>query len=104
MSVTIESKYVHITDGHLHRTQYSDGSLALQVEYECDGYPEVETLSVNLVAYGVTPPPEHIYVKDYSGSEGLPDALVAAGVAEIVERVKFGPFDTAFALVKLVSA
>lgn len=104
MSVTIDSRYVHVKDGHLHRTQYEDGSLALQIEYEYDGYPEVETLSVNLSHYGMTPPEGHIWVKDYSEAEGLPDALVKAGVATEVRAEKIGPFDVRVVLMKLAES
>jgi hypothetical protein len=102
MSVTLHSKYVHVTDGEVRRRQYEDGSLALQVEsVDEDGFPEVTTLSVNLSAYTVAPPEGHIWVKDYAESEGLPDAIVAAGLGEVVRDEFFGPFNSRFVLVKL---
>lgn len=103
MSVTIHSRYVHITDGELVREVYEDGTLYLGVEYEWEGLPESETLSVNLSAYDMTPPEGHIYVKDYSESEGLPQALVASGIAEYVEEYRLGPFDCRFVLMKVVA-
>lgn len=100
--VDIESRHVHITNGRLIHSKYADGSNALEVEAVYDGYPETETLSTNLAFYGLTPSEGHVYVKDYSEHEGLPEALAAAGVAQIVEWVKLGPFDTRFALMKVV--
>lgn len=100
-AININTKYVHITDGTLVRQMYDDGSLALQVEYEYDGYPERETLSVNLSFYGMVPPEGHIYVKDYAESEGLPAALVAAGIASEVSDERIGPFNVRVVLMKL---
>lgn len=105
MSVTIDSKYLHVKDGHLHRTAYDDGTTALQVEYEYDGYPEVETLSVNLSFYGLhTEDDMHIWVKDYAENVGLPDAMVEAGVAEIVRDEFVGPFNTRVVYMRLTES
>lgn len=103
--VTIQSRYVHIKDGRLILSQYTDGSPALEVEsVDDDGFPDTETLSINLATYGLKAPEGHVYVKDYSEHEGLPTALVAAGVAEYVDEVYLGPFNTRFVLMKVVGA
>jgi hypothetical protein len=100
--VTIETRYMHITDGELVKAQYDDGSLAVQIEYDTgEGYPERETISVNLSFYGMVPPEGHIYVKDYAESEGLPAALVAAGIASEVSDEHIGPFNVRVVLMKL---
>ncbi len=101
--VTIESRYVHIRDGRIIHSKYADGTPALEVEADYEGYPEIETLSTNLAHYGLEPPAGHIYVKDYSEHEGLPTALVAAGVAEYVDEVYLGPFNSRFVLMKVVT-
>lgn len=89
MSINIQSKFVRIANGALSLGQYADGSLAVQVR---DSDQPVETLSINLGAYGLAAPEGHFYCKDYSEHEGLPEALVKAGVASIVHEVTFGPF------------
>lgn len=72
--------------GTLRMMKYPDGNNALQI---MDKYGP-ETLSINLGAYNLNTPEGHIFVKDYSEHEGLPDALVEAGVVEKVSEVTFG--------------
>lgn len=105
VAVNIDTKYVHISDGTLVPQRYDDGSLALQVQYMYDGYPEVETLSVNLSFYGLcTPDDQHIWVKDYAENEGLPAALIEAGIATEVRDERVGPFNTRVVLMRLTEA
>lgn len=106
MGITIHAKHVHVENGTLRLRQYADGTLAVQIEYieHDDGfdYPESETLSVNMSAYLPAPAPAHFYVKDYAENEGLAEALVQAGVAEVVgDPIHFGPFNTTVRLVRL---
>lgn len=91
----IESRFVHMRDALVYTGLYADNSLALvATETVEDGFVERETLSVNLSMYpDVRLPPEgHVWVRDYSEHEGLPQALVNAGIGTIVDEVTFGPF------------
>lgn len=102
MKYRIKSAYVDMTDADLRTTRYADGSLALIASAtDEDGFPDEETLSINLGVYGLTPPPGCVYVKDYSEHRGLPQALVTAGVGTIEGAVTFGPFGSAAALFRL---
>jgi len=106
MGITIDAKHVHVKDGTLRLRQYADGSLAVQVEFiereEGFSYPTSETLSVNMSAYLPTPMPHHFYVKGYGEHEGLAEAIVAAGLAEVIgDPIDFGPFDTHVYLMRL---
>lgn len=82
----------------LKRGSYSDGSTALIAD-TIDG--EQELLSVNLGSYGFRAPEGQVFVKDYSEHSGLPDALRAAGAAQVVGYVVFGPFRTRAVLMEL---
>lgn len=94
MTFTIQSRFVHLDNVRVELGAYQHGGNALLAVTD-DG--SAETLSVNLHAYGMTPPtPTHVYVKDYSEHEGLPDALEAAGVATKVEAVRFGPYGSGY--------
>lgn len=97
---TIKARYVDVVNARVVRGQYADGSLSLSVVSDD---PQDLTISINLSAYGLTAPESHIFVKDYSEHEGLPQALIEAGIAEPVERVEFGPFDGAAWLMKVVA-
>ena len=102
MKYRIKSQYVDMTDADLRTARYADGSLALIASAtDEDGFPDQETLSINLGVYGLTPPPGCVYVKDYSEHEGLPQALVEAGVGTIENAVTFGPFNASAALFRL---
>lgn len=101
--ISIHSKYVHIERGRIDRNVRYAGDLPCLAVWheECFGRPEV--LSVNLVEYGLIPPEGHVYVRDCSEHEGLPDALVEAGVAVKVRQVEFGPFDSTAWLMRVVA-
>lgn len=79
----INSRYVHMKDAVVTVGQYADGSTALTAEAsDEDGYPDRETLSVNLSGLGhVAPYPDTIYVPTWSEHDGLPGALQDAGIA-----------------------
>lgn len=98
----IESRYIHMKDAVVTVSQYADGSVALIAEDDDEeGFPNRETLSVNLSAYSLDPDPGHVYVPTWSENEGLPDALETAGIATPVRRIMFGPFNTEVVLMKL---
>lgn len=73
---TLDTTYGPMT-GTLSFAEYGDGTLA--VTLNTDEGPE--RLSINLGAYGNTPPEGHIWVKDYSEHEGMAEAIEKAGIA-----------------------
>jgi hypothetical protein len=85
-------------EGILERTTYPNGSPA--VVFHHGGY-EHEALSVNLGAYGLVPPQGCIYVRDGSEHEGVPEAVVEAGIGTIVGKVHYGPYDSSASIIKL---
>jgi hypothetical protein len=96
---TVKMKYSTLT-GPVRMHRYADGTPCLLMAAG-DSRPEV--LSINLTAYNLTPPEGHVYVKNYGEHEGLPDALVEAGVAEKVYEVGFGPYDATAWLMRVVA-
>ncbi len=85
------------------RTQiafYHDGSTALKLEMP-DGQPLL-TVSVNLEEWGAkTPPKDQIWIKTWSGNEGIAEALEKAGVVTLTGLTLDGPHDTVAVLAKL---
>jgi hypothetical protein len=59
----------------------ADHSIRLDLRAIDDGDP-IAVATVCLVAYGLTPPDEHCYIKDYSENAGMLGALIDAGVIE----------------------
>lgn len=53
-----------------------------------------EALSTNLSAYGITPRPGHVFIKDWSECSGLTESLADSGLVEIVETHSVGPFES----------
>ena len=95
-------KSKHIDDElDLRKSTYHDGTDAL-VGFYTDGSGESETLSLNLMGLGMSAPDGHYYVGDYSQHEGIAQALVGLGLAEIVEWVSLPPHGARAALVKVV--
>lgn len=98
---TINAVFVKGT-GIVEKTTYQDGSPALVFH---SGYDR-DALSVNLIAYGLIAPEGHVYVKGYGEHEGLPQALVDAGIAEFAvvphNRVEFGGHDAWAMLMKVL--
>ena len=78
-------------------TTYWDGAPALQGI--TDEGPE--TLTTNMAGYGFQPA---LYIKNWSEHAGLAEALVAAGIAEIVQvhSVPGSPFNLSVTEVELV--
>lgn len=104
MRYDVKAKFVDIEGGQIDaNVRYAGGEPCLAMWHaECYGRPEV--LSVNLVEHGLVPPEGYVFVKDGSEHEGLPDALVAAGVAEKVREVEFGPFGAKAWLMRVVGS
>lgn len=61
-----------------------------------------EGISVSLAGYGLLPGPGEVFIKDWSEGEGLTANLVEAGLVEIVDSVRVGPFNSLAYLVKVV--
>lgn len=95
---TITTPVLTLTDVSLRRGRYDDGSTAL-VAIVATG--DVEVLSINLAAYGHLAPEDHVFVKDYSEHQGLPDALAQADLAERVDRMVCGPLKSPYVLMRL---
>ena len=51
-----------------------------------------EMLTVDLLASGYVAFPGEVFVRDYSEHSGIPGALIAAGVCELLEELSVGPF------------
>lgn len=52
------------------------------------------TATVNLHDYGKIPPPGTVFIRNYSGHEGLAKQLEAAGIGRRTrENIRFGPYD-----------
>jgi hypothetical protein len=90
---TVTMKYGAKITGILYFEKYMDGSPALLLEDEI--------LSINLAGYDLRPDEGCVFVKNYSEHEGLPDALVAAGIAEKVREVSIGNFGSSCWLMRV---
>lgn len=92
---TIKTVYVDMKDAIVDVQHYEDGQLALEAiapsTDPLDGPYAFEMLTTNLIGYGVLAAPGHVWVKDFDLYIGLPDALMLAGVADVVETRTF-PF------------
>jgi len=86
--------------GTIHKTCYSDGSLAV-VFSSNEGNT---TLSVNLADYDLNAPENHFWVKNYSEGEGMADAIQKAGIGYPSCVTTFGPHKTTATLMKLTAA
>ena len=95
MTHTIKARYIEGT-GEFEKGQYGNGTLALTfvmpppADEPWEG-PDHIVVSVNLVeSHRLVPPSDCIFVKQYSGHEGMPEALADAGVAEFVDGPSVG--------------
>lgn len=65
--------------------RYGSGEIAIQILNE-DGTPEARA-TVSLVSYGAPHPGEFgVWLKGWSENEGIPDALVKAGIVTLTGR------------------
>lgn len=53
-----------------------------------------ERLTTNLSSYGYVPAPDEVFVKDWSEGQGVAQSLIDAGLAEKVEELHVGPFQS----------
>ena len=80
MEVHIKSKYSdEMTE--LAFNFYDNGSTAI-TGTSLEGEP----LFTATVALDETPPPGHVFLKGWSENEGIPEALVAAGIVELTGK------------------
>jgi hypothetical protein len=61
-----------------------------------------ERLSVNLDAYGLTPRPGFVFIKDWSEGSGVTASLAGSGLVEIIDSHMVGPFSTTAYEVRVV--
>lgn len=83
---------MEVEHGVIQFGQYQTGDVAIQImDYE-EGLYSIPT--VNLEAYDLKPSEGHVFIKDYSESEGVWEKLHELGViSEPVRSVPFGPYD-----------
>lgn len=60
-----------------------------------------EVLSVNLEAYGLTTPPGHAWIKDWSEHAGVASQLISLKAVAYRQTVLVGPFDSPAHLVQI---
>jgi hypothetical protein len=84
------------TDVEVEQAAYGDGSLAVRLITNAEGYPDVLAVaSVNLSAYGLDAAEGAFWVGNYSEHAGLGAALEAVGAVVPTGRAaEFGPFGT----------
>jgi hypothetical protein len=82
MNVYIKTKY---TDGEVELKfgYYSNGSIAIK-GYSTDGLHECVFIAT--VALSTIPAPGFVFLKGWSENEGLPEALVKAGIVELTGK------------------
>lgn len=83
---------VDVKEGAVSFGHYSNGNLAIQVIDYRNGPYAVAT--VNLEEYDIHPLPDHVFIKDYSETEGMWRKLHQMGiVSKPVREIPFGPYD-----------
>ena len=89
----IDTDYVHMTNAQVAVEKYTDSTLALMAsDVDENGYPDDETFSVNLTAYGFEPEDGCVFIKDDSEHLGLAKALADLGLGEVISTFYYGPF------------
>lgn len=83
---------VDVKEGAITFGYYGSGDIAIQIIDFRRGPYTVAT--VNLEEYGLHPRPDHVFIKDYSETDGLWRKLHQMGIiSEPVNEVPFGPWD-----------
>lgn len=96
-----ENVTINGVTGNLYLTRYWDNQKALALGSEVESW--LDPISINLMDYGMLPLEGDVFIPDYSEHTGTHDALVAAGVvAETIQKVTFGPFNTIAYEIRLV--
>lgn len=94
---TIESERVSLPNACIELSRYDDGTTAVLATSGLD----TEVLSTNLVMQGLVPRPDEFFCRDYSEFSGVPDALVASGLAMKVSPVRIGSLQASGWLMRL---
>lgn len=97
---TLDTPFGTFTDVRVEVGKYAEGGgLAVTL---WDGYGELlATLSVNSLELPAPALPGTFYAKAYSENEGLPEALVDAGVLTLHGETQIGPFGAKVYLARL---
>ncbi len=87
-NVNLKMNYYEYKNAKLLVARYAfDGTIAL---YMSEPNQAPEPITVNLSEWGFVAPANHVFVKNYSGLEGLAEGLEKAGLATKVKTVMFG--------------
>jgi hypothetical protein len=87
-------------EGTIDKAQFGSGDLALMF---CTDEDPPMRLNTNMAGEGIITPPDHIWVKTYSEHEGLPEALVLAGICTFAEVPDLaGRFDSQWILMRVL--
>jgi hypothetical protein len=83
MTVELHSKYMH-GNHNIEIVQYAMGGNCIRITDALDGSPAA-TATVCIPEAPL--PPGQVWLKGWSENEGLPEALAAAGVVELLTQV-----------------
>ncbi|MEV0445757.1 hypothetical protein AB0I84_20910 [Streptomyces spectabilis] len=83
--VTVGFGRIELTGALVH----DDENRVLELE---DAEGPAEPISISLQAYGLTPEPGHVFIKDWSEHSGLTARLAQAGLVTPVRALTVGPF------------
>lgn len=88
-------------EGEIEKTTFASGDLALMF---CTDKDPPMRLNTNMAGQGIITPPDHIWVKTYAEHEGLPEAMVLAGICTFAEDMPdlSGKFDSQWILMKVL--
>jgi hypothetical protein len=97
--IHLKTKYTD-DEGTIGFGNYADGQLAML--FAPDTGEPAWALSMNLIAYGLVAPENHVYVGGYSEHVGIASCLQDQGVAQLEEEIIFGPFNTPAYLMRVL--
>lgn len=80
MQIHVKTKFCD-EDVELQFAKYPNGSIAIQA-FTLFGEPQF----IATVALDEVPPENHVFLKGWSENEGVPEALVKAGIVELTGR------------------
>ena len=83
MTVELHSKYMH-GNYTIEIVEYAMGGNCVRITDVSDGCLEA---TATVCIPEEPPPPGHVWLKGWSENEGLPEALAAAGVVELLPQL-----------------
>jgi hypothetical protein len=83
MTVELNSEFIH-GKHNIELVNYAKGGICILLIDASDGSPAA---TATVCIPEATPPSGHVWLKGWSENEGLPEALAAAGVVELLPRV-----------------